>query len=81
MLGRVNPLQAASNAPGRGGLIACIEHTGLGRVEVVANQGDALRLGKVHVHEVFQDLSEILSGAPRGHLHMPPALKGVRDHE
>ncbi len=81
MFGRVDPFQTAGNAPGRGGLIACIEHTGLVRVEVVADPGDALRLGKVHVHEVFQNLGEILLGAPRGHLHLPPALKGGRDHE
>ena len=81
MLGRVDPCQTTGNAPGRSSLIPCLEHTGLVGVEVVADQGDALRLGKVPGHEVFQDLGEILLGAPRGHLYMPPAHKGGRDQQ
>ncbi len=67
--------------PGRGGLIAYEENTGLVLDEVVADPGDVARRGKVHVHEVFQDLGGILLGVPGGCLPMLPALKGRRDHE
>ena len=63
------------------GRIVLVEHAGLVRVEVVADQGDALRLGKVHIHQVLQDLGASQFGALRRHLHMPPALQGRRDHE
>ena len=81
LLGRVDPLQTARTAPGRSGLLPCGEHAGLVRVEVVADQGDVLRLGTVHVYGVLQDLGASQFCAPRGHLHLPPARHGRRDHE
>ena len=42
MLGGVDPLQTARDAPGRGGLIALVQDTGFVRVEVVTDQGNPL---------------------------------------
>lgn len=39
--GCVDPFQTVSNAPGRNGLIECIEHSALVRGEDVADQGGA----------------------------------------
>ena len=81
MLGGVDPLQTARDAPGRGCLIALVQDAGFVRVEVVADPGNPLRLRKVYVHQVLQDLGEIQLGAARSHFDAPPALKGRRDHE
>ncbi len=81
MLGGVHPLQAAGDAPGRGGLKTRVQDGGFVRVEIVADHRDALRLGKVYVHQVLQDLGASQLGAARRHLHVPPAHKRRRDHE
>ena len=80
-LGGVDPTPDAGDAPGRGGLIARVQDTGLVRVKVVADPSDAWCLGNVHVHEIFQDLGEIQFGAERRHLYVPPAHKRCRDQE
>ena len=81
MLGSVDLLQAVGDGPGGSGVKARVEHSWLARVEVVADQGDAWRLRKCTSIKIFQDLGKIQVGAPSGHLHMPPALEGRRDHE
>ena len=81
MPGGVYPLQAAGDAPGRGGRKTLVQDGGFVRVEMVADQGDARRLRKVYVHQVLQDLGASQFGAARRHLHVPPAHKRRRDHE
>ena len=81
MPGGVHPLQAAGDAPGRGGLKTLVQDGGCVRVEMVADQGNARRLRKVYVHQVLQDLGASQFGAARRHFHVPPAPKRRRDHE
>ena len=47
------------------------------RVEVVADQGGALRLRKVYVHQVLQDLGASQFRAARRHLHVRLPAKGA----
>ena len=68
MLGGVDPLQAAGDAPGGGGLKTLVQDGGFVRVEIVADQGDARRQRKVYVHQVLQDLGASQFRAAGRHL-------------
>ena len=80
-LGVWDPLQAAGDAPGGGGLKTLVQDGGFVRVEIVADQGDARRPRKVYVHQVLQDLGASQFRAAGRHLYVPPAHKRRRDHK
>ena len=74
VLGCVVPFQPRGDAPRLGRGKGLVEHAGVVRVEVVADQDHLLGLREMHVHQVAQDRGEIPLGAPRRDLDRAPAL-------
>ena len=81
VLGCVVPLQPRRGASRLGRGKGLVEHAGMERVEVVADQDHLLGLREVHVHQVAQDRGKIPLGAPCCDLDRAPALLGRGDHE
>ena len=81
VLGRVVPLQPGGDAPRFGRSKGLVEHAGVVRVEVVADQDHLLGQREVHVHQIAQDGGKVQLGASRRDLDRAPALLGCGDQE
>ena len=77
VLGRVVPLQPGRNALRLSRRKGLVEHVGMMRVEVIANQNHLLGLREMHVHQIAQDRATNQVAAevvPSGVMFTPTAL-------